>query len=286
MQLIKKVVPRNCNIFNIGDDHEGTSLRHDDGWEQMIDMVRSEYKGVADNYVVDHGDIIEAITPDDPRYDDSSGHTKVLAQIEEAISHRLPIADRMICILDGNHPKKLWRFGDITKKICKDIHVPFGTWTAIISYVTCKGNPLFKQFASHGFGAGRSTIDEPEDRENSLKRTLRKKLSRQAGDCAIMSMGHSHLLLIKKPKADLYITSNATRVKQGYTDPNNCDISGASYIDPFNRWYVNTGSFYRLYGNDFSGYAEQAGYNPIELGFAITMIRDGKIVDVKKIVLN
>ena len=55
----------------------------------------------------------------------------------------------------------------------------------------------------------------------------------------------------------------------------------APYIHPDNRWYVNTGSFCRLYVEGVSGYAERAGYDPMEIGFPVLRVRDGKIQGIR-----
>jgi hypothetical protein len=288
MVPMKKIIPMDCNIFLIGDDHEGTIQRHDDGWEQMVDMVNSDYEGLDcdHNFVVDHGDVIDGITPDDPRYDEFTAKGKILHQIDRAEEHRLRIADRMVTILDGNHPMKLKNFGPITEMICKRLHVPYGSWSAHITYVTKRGKALFKHFATHGSFTLRSSIDDPEDRENSLKKSLRKKLDRKMGDCVVMSAGHSHRLLVKAPKDDLFISCNGSKLKQNYTDIDDMDISGNGYIDESRRWYVNTGSFYKLYCEGGSSYAERANYDPLELGFAIMVVRNGRPVEIRKIVLS
>lgn len=288
MRLITKVIPENCNIFQFGDSHEGVLLRHKDGWDQMVDMMLSNYDGInaKHNFGIDHGDIIDAIHPDDKRFDGVTVTNTITAQQDEAVLNREKIADKLIVILNGNHPQKLWKYGPITENVCTKLNVPYGTWTSRITYTKANGDVMFKQFAAHGYGSLNSTIDDPEDRENSLKRSLRKKLSRKAGDCVIQSMGHTHKLLIKGPKADLYIGDDGQKTKQHYTDIDELDISGKTYIDPYRRWYINTGSFYKIYADGVSGYAEIAGYDPLELGYAILKVRNGRPVDIDKIVLT
>jgi len=60
-----------------------------------------------------------------------------------------------------------------------------------------------------------------------------------------------------------------------------------SFIHPDLRWYVNTGSFYKLYadGKNVSGYAERAGYDPNELGYVVVRVKDGIINDVERVVI-
>ena len=111
-----------------------------------------------------------------------------------------------------------------------------------------------------------------------------------------MAKGHTHKLIVSKPAKELYLTDDGERITQRYTYD---DLQRESYIDPNLRWYVNTGSFLKLYhepieqedehGNKerlpISGYAEQGEYDPVELGFAVIEVRDRQVTDVKKIVL-
>jgi hypothetical protein len=46
---------------------------------------------------------------------------------------------------------------------------------------------------------------------------------------------------------------------------------------------VNTGSFLRSYVPFETTYAERAGYDPLPLGCAKVIIRDGEIVDVEEV---
>ena len=105
MQLIKQQVPKNFNLFLYGDDHEGTVLRHKEGWDKLVDMLNSNYGDLPDscNFAVDHGDIIEAITTDDPRYDESTTSLNVTKQIYQAIENRQQIKDKIVCILSCIH---------------------------------------------------------------------------------------------------------------------------------------------------------------------------------------
>ena len=285
MKIIRKEMPSDFNLFLFGDDHEGSRLRHDDGWDQLINMMCSRYEGLpaARNFGVDHGDITEGIMIDDKRYDGiATKKGTVFQEMQMARRHREKIKNKLVCIMEGNHPEKLWRFGRITEAVCTDLGVEYGTWQAIIKY-TCKKKTLFNHYATHGFGSINSKIDDPRDRENSMLRTLRRAMQRKTGNCFLNSMGHTHKLLICSPKHELFITDSVgNKTVQHYTKANPND----SFI-PFNeRYYVNTGSFYRTFGDGFSGYAERAGYDPIELGCAVALVRDGGLTDVKKIIFD
>jgi len=203
------------------------------------------------------------------------GHQK-----STAIQTRQEIKKKLVCIMEGNHPLKLKKFGMITPHVCKELGVKYGTWSAIIEYVH-NGRVLFRHYATHGYGSINSTIDDPKDRLNSMLRTLRRKMQRKAGGTVLMSMGHTHKLLVYQPEPKLYIAGESGSLEQHYTKPD----QAADYIPHDERWYVNTGSFYRTYAMDNSGYAEIAGYDPIELGYSIAVIRNGELREVKKVVL-
>ena len=109
--------------------------------------------------------------------------------------------------------------------------------------------------------------------------SLERKLKQKMADCAIAAMGHTHKLLVAKPTEQLYLTSDEKEMYHHYTksDPT------AEYIPPDHRWYINTGSFLRLFLKGISGYAERAMYDPIQMGFAVARIRDCEIQGVDKV---
>ena len=286
MEILSYNQPDDWNLFLFGDDHIGAALRHDHGWEQLVDMMHSEYGGLTakNNFGVHHGDCIEAILCDDKRF--SFFETKeqsVLAQIYASIKALDPIKDKTLCILDGNHPAKLINFGEITKHICKELNVRYGTWSAKLIYKDSKDKVQFKHFATHGSGSISSVADDPERRKTNMRLSLKRKLKYAFGDTVLGSMGHTHKILISEPTKDLYIKDLGGKHKQGYTGAPTGDTG---YIHPDYRWYVNTGAFLKLYGDKFSGYAERAGYPPIELGFCVARIRQGSIVAIDKVVLE
>ena len=116
----------------------------------MVDMINSSYGGLSHkkNYAIDHGDIIEAITIDDPRYSVfDTREACILSQMEMAKKELWSIRKKLLAVLDGNHPQKLHKFGPITHSVCKDLDVSFGTSTAKITF-RHKGKLQFKHFAT------------------------------------------------------------------------------------------------------------------------------------------
>ena len=280
MQYIIKEVPANFNIFLFGDDHEGTEARHDDGWNSMVDMIMNPYDGYK-NFAVDHGDIIEAIDRLDKRYDEcTTKEGSILKQISNAKRHRVPFCEKIITILDGNHPLKKNPIGEITRTVCEDLKVPFGTYSCVIDY-RFKNTTIFKQYAHHGFGSVKS-IAYPLTRRLTNKRiSVMYKASSKFGDCVLSSMGHTHQLIIVKPERALYLKTVKGKLVQEYTK---IEMMG-DYLNPDMRYYVNTGSFHKTYVEGVSTYAERAGYDPVDLGFAIVKVRDKKIADIEKVII-
>lgn len=110
---------------------------------------------------------------------------------------------------------------------------------------------------------------------------IKRHLKFKAGDCITMSKGHTHKLIVCQPKSELYLVDDGHEIVQKYTKS---DKTGG-YIHPDHRWYINTGSFLKLYGDGVSGYGELFEYDPIELGVAVIMVRNQKIDGVRRIVL-
>jgi hypothetical protein len=286
MRLFTREMPDDFNIFAFGDRHRGNLLFYAPGWEALIDMMHKPYRGVAasKNFGIDHGDTVEAICVDDRRFDlDTIDKDMVppLVQADTVAAELKPIAKKILCILQGNHEYTLSKFGDLTDYICKQTGIPYGTNTAKLSFVAKDGTLIYKHFCTHGRKSISSTADDPRRRRVNMELILKRHLKHKAGDCLVMSKGHTHKLLVCKPESDLYLTDDGKQIKQVYTTSEQTD----GYIHPDHRYFVNTGSFLKLYGDDVSGYAERAEYDPVELGFCIVIVRDRKVVDVERVVV-
>lgn len=245
--------------------------------------MNSEYDGCRNNFGIDGGDMIEAIMIDDPRADEQK-LTEVfpLVQIREAKRKREPIKDKLITILMGNHERTLWRFGNITKEVCKHLGVPYGTYTAKIIVRDSKGNLVYKIYETHGSKSINSAADDPKRQRANMELILKRHLLKKAGDCAVMIKHHAHKLLVCEPEHELYMIDDGTNIKQAYTLPG----QNEAYIRPGARWYGCAGSFLRLFGKDVSGYAEMFELDPVELGFLILKVRNKKIVALEPYIID
>jgi hypothetical protein len=287
LKLITKKLEDSHNLFLFGDQHKGSLLSSQHGWRTLVSMMHSKYEGCSNNYGVDMGDAIEAIMVDDKRFYPEKTVTEEKAvvpdpmrQLDAAIEDRQPIKKQLLCMIDGNHPRKLWRFGNLTAKMCASLGVEYGTYTAKI--IIQNNDLMYKIYATHGLKSITSTADDPKRRMVNKQLILKRHLKFKAGDCAVMVKGHTHQLLVCKPESELYLTDDGSKIKQGYTSYG----QNEPYIHPDARWYGNTGSFLKLHGKDMSGYAEILELDPVELGFLILIVRRRKIVELRPIYLN
>jgi len=291
LKLIKKTLPDNFNLFFFGDTHWGSILSTLKGWNKLVGMMHSKYEGCSNNYGAHGGDMIEAITVDDYRFDieelkkkQKDGETPVvpLEQADYAAKKLEPIKDKLLYILMGNHERKLTNIGNLTRSVANQLGVDYGTYTAKITIQDTSGNLMFKIYDTHGTRSINSTADDPIRKEANEKLILKRHLKHKAGDCAVMIKHHVHKLIVCKPKSTLYLTDDTKKIKQKYTTYGQTE----EYIHPDARWYGCAGAFLRLYGDGISGYAEIAEYDPVELGFLILIVRRKRIVELRPIYLN
>jgi hypothetical protein len=267
-------------------------------------MINSSYDGLpaSANFGVHHGDMIEGKLIDDPHFTITGSEPGgIIPQMFKAVEKLTPVKDKLITVLQGNHERKLQaRWGDITAWVCHMLGVTYGTMAAKISYFselpstmswdTPKKMLLFKQYAIHGRRQVKSAADDVVRQNSNMQLALKRHLKNEAGDVILMTKGHTHHLFTLPPQTQLYLVDDGRRIQQEYTS---ADPTGSQYIHPDLRWYINVGAFFRKYGDDLvnfdvtkplegarSSYVEENEYPPIELGFAVVLVRGGKIVDV------
>lgn len=284
MKTLVKKMPDDFNLFLFGDKHVGSMGFFEKGWAHMLSMMESEYEGVQPkhNFGLDHGDNIEAITIDDKRFTmESTKEYSILKQLEMDRECLKPIRTRLVTILDGNHPRKLHRFGNLIEEQARLLGVPYGTYTARIQYLAKDGSLIFKHYAAHGFRSISSMVDDEESRVTRMRLSLKRILKRKAGDCLLMTMGHTHRVLVKRPDDVLFLYNEGKKFRQDRTS--SLDFNHEMYISPEHRWYGNTGTFRRTLMEDCTDYGEVAGYDPVELGFLVAIVRDRQLVELREV---
>lgn len=251
---------------------------HEDGINETIDYISKKNR-----YAVFMGDGIECITPDDPRYDAQNKPSFPIDEMNTLQKLVNPIRKKHLTWLIGNHEWKVLRScGNLALSICNNLEIEYGTFSSKISIYDEHGM-MYRLFISHGDGSINSRAKEALRRTMMMKENLKSKLFLLAGDCHIQAIGHTHKLFVYSPKEQngLYLTGE-TRLTQHYELP---EIPTEGFIHPDYRWYVNSGSYLKLFGGDDikpqSGYAERKMLAPVELGFTVIKVRDRKIVDIE-----
>jgi UDP-2,3-diacylglucosamine pyrophosphatase LpxH len=273
MQLLSDKIPKNTNLYQLGDLHIGTKFHYEKGLERTIQSIKRDPKAV----VVLMGDLCEAIAVDDPRYDSDSNTQPVpFQQADDVISILYPIRDKIIAILDGNHELKIRKFVNLSAYISKKLGTFYGTWTLKLNL-----QGMFKCLFAHGDmrrGSLRSTSPDPIQKLANEKAMLKRWLAPKAGDCLYMGFAHYHKLLVVEPMHQLYLTDDGKDIHQNYTS-----ISDQKYIHKDLRWFGCSGAFFKQYEVGYNSYSEIAGYEPVELGYLCLRIRDGKLVAIDSV---
>jgi hypothetical protein len=286
MKVIDVCLPDHHEIILEGDEHRGSLLFMEDGLLSCHDYVMS----APNRYIIKMGDLIEAIMMDDKRMDVRSTKSYLLSQIKDCFVGMLPVKDRIITILDGNHELSAYnKLGEnITETWCNELNrlgstVVYGTYSCVVCVRDSKGKLMYKIFATHGHKGIGTAADDPQRQLANMRLVLKRHLKEKMSDCVIMAKGHAHKLIVTEPVPTRIMTTSGKcgKIETRYMNADNND----RYIHPDHRWYVCTGSFMKLYGNGFSGYAERGEYDPVDLGFCIVKVHDKHVVSVDKVIL-
>lgn len=287
MEIIKtRTLPRRCKIYLTSDYHYGalnaskTSLRH------LIDTVGGE----DNSYLVNLGDSIEAILPNDKRWatcavDWQSKAVTPEQQCEAVVEAFRPIKDRILVWMMGNHEYKLLNSFNAAKMIANGLGTQYGSACCKLHLQFANKKPI-KYFLAHGGGnLAASSAKDPIQRHANMQASLKNRLCRMSADAIGQFVGHGHHLIVVPPTAEseLFLTDNGESIKQSYRA--GADQT-ANFIPPESRWYGMTGSFLRLFsppGSEAVSYSECAMYSPTEIGCLVATIEDGQMVDLSKV---
>lgn len=285
MRLLECVLPPDANIYKLSDDHEGALAQHTDGLHEAIQTIEQDSIG----YWCHLGDWLETLMVDHPYYDprvlakDEEGIPSVpMKQAENQANRYMPIKDKLLAGLLGNHEQRALKYGNLVQYLLGLMGRPetYGGYSCKLSIKDAKGKTRLKLFLHHGRNIAESRAGTERQRQANREAQLMRILHPLAGDCQVMSMAHTHRLIVVEPMNRLYLVDDGLKIKQKY-------IKSASgdYIDPENRWYVNTGSFYRSQMIGMDSYPEKAMYPPTELGYPVIEMRDYQIANVRKVII-
>ena len=287
MEVVSCSLPKsgNCRIWIAGDFHYGALTCSRSSIKQMIASVGKN------DLLILMGDQIEAITPDDRRWQTTSiaWQDKLFTPEEQAkaIIHDLsPLKGRIPVVLAGNHEWKLFNTVNFSDQIATGLGSSYGGAACVVHFKH-QGKTAFRFHLMHGGWTPNSGAKDIVQASANMRATLKMKLQDQVGDCIAQFMGHGHRLLLQPPtaSAQLYITTSDTgKITQHYkvTPPQN-----ANYLHPDTRYFGMCGSFLKLYsppGSKSIGYAEMFGMRPNEIGCLRATVAKGRVIGVEKVV--
>lgn len=234
MYRIRKTITTEAEqieIIPLGDLHYPSPNCNLKKFQETIDYIKS----APATCVILMGDLWDCVMPQDTRFDPEGKYTFIEEAYQTIKNILLPVKDRVICCLQGNHEYKLHSAGyaDITKRLADELGADYAGFSAFIKIKVMPKthNSSLTIYAHHGFSAGRKTGGTINAIEN---------LS-QYYDADIYLMGHSHKLASTKQ----------VRI----------DWGGAKDV-----LFCNTGTFLETATWDKTGYSERAGYPPLRLG--------------------
>jgi len=280
MELLTQNVPADWILYDMGDLHIGSTSFVEDAFMEAREEIASNENA----RVVLGGDLIECIAVDDFRFQlemiDPSA-TIAGEQARKVIKLLRPIADKIMVGLEGNHEWKLRKHVLIVEHICRELEIPYGTFTCKLEYRD-KHGLQFKQYTTHGHKSIASTSPDPIIRDANIKKQNKDKLRNKCADAYLMTRHHNHKLILSEPVKELYITNNGRKIKDNYTHAK----QNSSYIPPDLRWYGCAGSFSKLYPElGRSGYAERWELDPVEIGYLKFFIQDRQLVHGERVVI-
>lgn len=207
MEVIEKVLtykrPDSFNIYPFGDSHFGSINCAEGEVEKQVAIIKADPRAL----VIGMGDYCDCILKDDKRFQ-QGGLAKWVAPDNIAESQRVrvrevlkPIANKIICLLDGNHEldiRKKFQY-NMTWNLCSDLGVPYGGYQCFISLIFRRTTAAEddrsgdrKQYIIHAWhGAGASQTEGAR-----LMRLMRLVNDIEAD---IYLMGHLHAITAHTP---------------------------------------------------------------------------------------
>jgi len=136
------------NLYFLGDFHIGNKGCRVDEIKRAVLRIKEDKNGRA----IIMGDLVEGISPRDPRFnidEISTFHNTVTRQYIEAREILMSIKDKIYGVIEGNHEYKIRTAGhDVIELISEDLGVPNLREGAIIR-ITVAGK-LYRVLAIHG----------------------------------------------------------------------------------------------------------------------------------------
>lgn len=288
-------MPGSYELYMIGDTHIGNASFK----ENLLKKCLRSVKASKHRYVALGGDIIDAISTDDKRFNIDSvdpAAVRISKQRDVAVDQFRSVADRILWALDGNHEFKLNKIMIITEEIMEKLEVTYdfgkdrgGVQPAYGTYMAKANMGSFKILDWHGWGGCNSRAGDQHQREMNEQIWVKRKLRDLSSDTACNIQHHGHKIRIHPPSSQLLLTSSQDgRLKASYSQPTKIKIDdeGGYYIPEEQRWYAMSGAFLGGMSEGFSSYSERFGYAPTDLGCVKVIVKNDEFQGIEKYIVR
>lgn len=231
----------------IGDVHFSSANCNLKYFKKTIEYI----KNTPNCYVIGMGDFWDCIIPKDKRFDPSEKFTLIDESYQEFKELILPVANKILGLLIGNHEYSLVTDGyaNLIQRLSNELRTVYAGFSTFLRLET-KDKPTKRItfYLHHGFFGGR----QRGGKVNALENLMRDY------EADVYCVGHSHDLI-------------ATKRSRIFFD-------GAHDVV-----FANTGSFLETNTWGTTGYGERAGYPPQRLGTVhILWQPDNDKLDIKE----
>ncbi len=242
------------DIYPLGDVHAGSIHCNEKAIKSKIQEIKDNPKA----YWIGMGDMVDAITKNDKRFD-IGGLAKwvepdniIESQRRFIVDLFKPIAPRCLGYLTGNHEEVIHSSADndISRNICKDLNVPYAGYSCFINLHfrrNAGAGRLFTIHAWHGSGAAQQ--------EGARIMRLMRLVNDVRAD--IYLMGHLHAITKYNPD-QLVCTQGRIKSRKLIAVMTGSWLT--TYTQPHEDEHLN------------SSYGEQKGYKPSRLGCPVIHI--------------
>lgn len=237
-------------LWPLGDVHYGNASCDTKLFDETIRAIKEDEHALW----LGMGDMVEAIAPNDPRWNAGGVDERVVnlasqdrigdVYVDKMATKLRPIAEKCIGYGDGNHEVTFNRhyYTNISVRVLEAIGRPdmYNGWACLTRLAfehTGGARTAVKVFSHHGWQSGRT---------DGAKVNESRRLMAYV-DADIYLTGHSHSKFIV-PNTRLDVNPSWTR-----------EVARTVYV-------AHTGSFLRTLEQNQVSYAERAGYPPTTLG--------------------
>ena len=243
-------------IVGLGDIHRGNPWMDEDLFYSTLDWIKEN-----PCYVILMGDYGEAINSKDPRHDYNAldgEYPTPDKQYRKAIQDLLPIKDKVIMVLEGNHESNFWRRHNhnYTEDLALALGAPYAGFSGYVLFNFKRkigdtvSNNILRIYAHHGWAGGRS---------DGYKVKVIQDLANIFEDAHLYLMGHTH------KRGPVFPT---TRLRVNHRNKKVMDSD---------KHFIYTGSFIKGHDVGKGSYVEARAYPPTQLGAAFIQVRPNRV---------